>query len=286
MALFRYARDRDATNLAGMEAALQAGLAKAPQSALLHMQTCDLMTQVGRSIDALEQCHRALALRPMGTAVGSDFGYALYVSGSLDLARQQLDRTLRYHPDSLNARTRRLEMALFNEPPAAALARLHDERLRPQDWQSPHVQLAELFLKARETHAPGDILKFMATIQPLVAAGLVPPRYLVLCAASLGQTDAAFQALLAPGLDFERDGFLFGPVTARLRRDPRFWQVADRWGLTAYWRKTNVWPDFCGDPNLGYDCRTAAASIASNVSPLVSRANNTPARLTAQEAAR
>ena len=54
---------------------------------------------------------------------------------------------------------------------------------------------------------------------------------------------------------------IFEPATAPLRRDPRIWPFAVKSGLAAYWRAKGVWPDFCADPALAYDCRTVAAKM-------------------------
>ncbi|WP_297695100.1 hypothetical protein, partial [Phenylobacterium sp.] len=44
------------------------------------------------------------------------------------------------------------------------------------------------------------------------------------------------------------------------RSDPRFWRAAARAGYLDYWRKRGVWPDFCYDPKLPFDCRRAAVA--------------------------
>jgi DNA-binding SARP family transcriptional activator/tetratricopeptide (TPR) repeat protein/TolB-like protein len=51
---------------------------------------------------------------------------------------------------------------------------------------------------------------------------------------------------------------LFDVVTRPLRADPRFMTLADRLGFVTIWRTTGQWPDFCNDPDLGYDCRVEA----------------------------
>jgi len=287
LALYRFDRARSPTDLVRLENDILEGLAKVPQSPLLKDEQCELLAEVGRITEAGNSCQQALALRPMATRLVPPYGYALYVSGNTDLAKEQLDKGLRYHPDGVDIRTRRLWIDLFSGPPEEARKRLHDDRLRPQDWETEHVQLAELFLKARETHAAADAQQFLDQIERLNSAGLVPSNYLVISAGALGRTDVAFEALKSSPDRFVRDGFLFEPATASLRRDPRFWALAHRWGLVAYWRKRNVWPDFCGDPALGYDCRAAAsASISSNVSPFVSLAARAAMRLTVQQAAK
>ena len=51
---------------------------------------------------------------------------------------------------------------------------------------------------------------------------------------------------------------LFEPETAALRRDVRIWRIFKAVGLAQYWMETGLWPDFCRDPTLGYDCRAEA----------------------------
>ena len=41
--------------------------------------------------------------------------------------------------------------------------------------------------------------------------------------------------------------------------DPRFIELAHRLGLLAFWRASRVWPDYCHDPDLPYDCQREAA---------------------------
>ena len=78
----------------------------------------------------------------------------------------------------------------------------------------------------------------------------------------LGFADDAYAVAEHYTPDPDQSGsFLFAPDTAALRRDPRFMQLADKFGLVAYWRKTGKWPDFCAEPNLPYDCKQVAAKL-------------------------
>ena len=54
---------------------------------------------------------------------------------------------------------------------------------------------------------------------------------------------------------------LFRPVLKPFRQEARFMQVAHRFGLADYWRKTGKWPDFCFEPDLPYDCKAEAAKL-------------------------
>ena len=83
------------------------------------------------------------------------------------------------------------------------------------------------------------------------------PRLAIAALASLGESDSAF-AIAAEYLADERaeTTFLFAPATTALRMDPRFISLADRAGLTAYWKSRGKWPNFCATPmaQLPYEC--------------------------------
>ena len=77
-------------------------------------------------------------------------------------------------------------------------------------------------------------------------------------ASVVGRLDDAFAATREfPQLEADTS-YLFEPATAAMRRDPRFWEVAERTGLLRYWKVRRVWPDFCSDRTAGVDCPTAA----------------------------
>lgn len=46
-----------------------------------------------------------------------------------------------------------------------------------------------------------------------------------------------------------------------IRADQRFIALSAKLGLLDYWERTNVWPDFCSDPQLPYDCKQEAAKL-------------------------
>jgi hypothetical protein len=81
----------------------------------------------------------------------------------------------------------------------------------------------------------------------------------------LGFTDDAFAvAQRFTPRKVEDSAFLFFTLTAPLRRDPRFMQLAARIRLVDYWRTSGHWPDFCSEPGLPYDCRSEATKVAGS----------------------
>jgi TolB-like protein len=66
--------------------------------------------------------------------------------------------------------------------------------------------------------------------------------------AALGDVDTAFRLAdrYSPGHPLTGlTLFLFAPPTEPMRRDPRFYDLVNRYGLLDFWRSTGRWPDFC-----------------------------------------
>ena len=57
-------------------------------------------------------------------------------------------------------------------------------------------------------------------------------------------------------------GMLFRPTMRKFRSHPRFMRVAAHLGLLRHWQNSGKWPDFCSQPDLGYDCKAEAAKLA------------------------
>ncbi len=101
-----------------------------------------------------------------------------------------------------------------------------------------------------------------ASLRKQYLSDRVEPQTAITRLSMLGFVDDAF-AVSQKYLPHDDDSaFLFSPLTAPLRRDPRFMALAAKFGLVAYWRKTGRWPDFCGDPDLPYHCQTVAAQLS------------------------
>ena len=83
---------------------------------------------------------------------------------------------------------------------------------------------------------------------------------------AFGQDDEVFETLMrVPRVQVDQFLLqtLFRPTLSRLREKPRFLQIAQRYGLLEYWRKSGNWPDFCFEPDLPYDCKAEAAKLAA-----------------------
>ena len=84
---------------------------------------------------------------------------------------------------------------------------------------------------------------------------------LVQTLATFGRTEEALRILV----DFdhpEYDGYqsepFFRPALRAVRRDPRFMQAMANMGLAHFWKRSGLWPDFCFEADLPYDCKKEA----------------------------
>ncbi len=132
----------------------------------------------------------------------------------------------------------------------------------PADRNSPSSPDYDTYLVAEESGKPVDIARARnaALAAPGANAATIPNAIEALSV--LGFTDDAFVLAnrYTPG-EVINSGFLFFTLTAPLRKDPRFMQLAARLGMVDYWRSSGHWPDFCADPTLPYNCRTEANRI-------------------------
>jgi hypothetical protein len=87
-------------------------------------------------------------------------------------------------------------------------------------------------------------------------SSMLPVDWLVRMLSRQGDVDGAYAMIAANSPDHTRWGlFLFYPEMKAFRQDPRFFALAERLGLVAYWRETGHWPDFCKTESPPYPCR-------------------------------
>ena len=122
------------------------------------------------------------------------------------------------------------------------------------------------FHQAARFHRPTDLARARATALQMAGDGGSSLPRSIQELATLGFLDDAFALAEryrpGPPLGGADSAFLFFPLTANLRRDPRFIALAARIGLVDYWRSSGHWPDFCADPTLPYSCQAEAARRA------------------------
>ena len=242
---------------------LDKGLARHPDNALLHSARAGYLGKLGRMNESIAASRRAANLNPLSPGIRDGYIMALAHGGQAGLAFRELQEAERVWPGSRVMRDVRYRLDLRYGDPRNAL-RLLEERgagdLRPvpmdTSWRAflearidprpPNVERALEAFRARHRQNPGDN---PAYLQALGTFGRVDEAYRAV------ETDEAIEGLTGG------PEALFRPFMSAIRSDPRFIGLAARLGLLAYWQKSNVWPDFCSEPALPYDCRAEVAKL-------------------------
>jgi adenylate cyclase len=255
--------------------ALQKGAAAEPTFApLFHLQS-RFFGQVGRFQDAISAAQRAAALNDTDMVGGIDLCIRLTLVSRYEDARQSCERADKLWPDFSQYQQFFIDLEAGHE--ADALARLQQGGHLSGLFGPDNTAAWATFLRVR---AAGDAAAARAAAVSAgraADAGKVDRRIAYVQLAGTDQVDAALaqglkwytaaRAQTDPWADFFDSTLLFAPATASVRRDPRFMTIAAQFGLTDYWRTSGRWPDFCAEPGLPYDCKTAAARAKAAPSP-------------------
>ena len=262
-ALYTMARIEHPRQIAAGEDWLLEGLQKAPQFAFLWMRECRVLIDVGRARDAIPMCQRALALHPFAEPIGHTYALALSEAGDDQQAVEAIERSASYSPEHLVTRQMRFELAAFGGRPGDALRLIENPATRPVELRRAETDALVRYLKDAGKWTPQERRDLSATITGLALHGDMAVDLAVTSLVSLGHLDEAFEVLRSPHVDGalygHGIGFLFEPVSAPLRADPRFWTMAADLGLAQYWTARQQWPDMCGDQVSLQFCKAQTA---------------------------
>ncbi|HEX4271633.1 MAG TPA: TIR domain-containing protein [Rhizomicrobium sp.] len=186
-------------------------------------------------------------------------------SGQFEPATGFLQSLLKLKPGNPSAWGRLRKCLLFARRWADLRALTQDGSSRPSYFTAQSAAFEDVYLAAEETGKPADVARARAQAFAAPGGGNAPTANAIEALSALGLVDDAFTLAnrYTPGaaLTNADSAFLFYPLTAPMRRDPRFIQLAARLRLVDYWRSSGKWPDFCGEPGLPYNCRTEAGKL-------------------------
>ena len=217
------------------------------------------LMQVGRMADAVADTRRAVQIEPFSPRTQEFFISALTYSGRFDAALQELSRAESLFPGASNFVEARYRLNLRYGSAEAALKQI-------QDSQVPALSQNELFLRARIDRSPANVARAVEAARKGMGETAVKAADYVQTLAEFGRTDELYDFLAKWARPDQRGGFmgvLFRPAFHNFWREPRSMQVAARYGLVDYWKKTGHWPDFCSWPDLPYDCKKEAAKLSA-----------------------
>ena len=249
---------------------MDAAIAINPNSPLLRGTRSETLSKLGRLDEAIAESARASDLNPLSPELLDIHASALAYAGQLDAAFKELADAERIWPGSDRIEQARFRLNFrFGDPNAA------EQYLTSTGFSSAQSDLAVTldFLQARAHPSPANVEKTLATYRARYDRDKADiPAYLQ-ALAMFGRIDEAYAALV-PDIAVDsmgaNDDILFRSYMDKFRADPRFILLARRIGLVDDWQKTNVWPDFCNQPGLTYNCRAEAAKV-KNVPAVAAR---------------
>jgi tetratricopeptide (TPR) repeat protein len=240
---------------------LERGLRLHPDSALLLGLQSQRLMEVGRLGEASQSARQSMTHDPLSARARVNFIDALVYSGRINAAYAELRKFEAIWPNSGALADTRYRLDLRYGDPKSALAQLDRsgvEALTPvaldQSWIA--------FLQARIDPSPAKIEIALDAFRERYRRDPADIPGYIQALGTFGRADEAFEVTrnseTLDSLEASTD-VLFRPHMRSLYADPRFMGLAYRLGLIAYWRETNVWPDFCREPQLPYDCAKEAA---------------------------
>ena len=251
---------RSTLDLAANEKLIRGILADDPKNIWAMRLLWNLMQCVGRSEEALALVDHAITVKPL--AAGNNYPRAqlLWILGRTAEADRVIDRAMQYWPEHRFVRFARFIILAFTDRPRAALAMLDGNGTAPQGFTPESIRLWRVSLAALDHRTPATIAAARTANLAAARANLGLASQAIMVLAVLGDVDGAFQvaselfvvadernpsnAVRGASTAWRFAPWLFVPPTATLRADHRFQQLCDGIGLTDYWLKRRVRPDF------------------------------------------
>jgi TolB-like protein len=222
----------------------------------------NVMQGLGRLDEASALYQRAASVNPLSTDWGDMAARGLILAGNTKQADADMAHLAQLWPADPALWVNQLTSLIAQHRWTDALSHLDSASTNPQLASGLPLKRWRAEIDALNTH---DAAALAARKEFDLTKLGAKPASAIESLALLGFVDDAFavaqryQPVQSDGTD--DPGFLFGPETAALRRDPRFMALANKWGLPQYWRATGKWPDFCDASGLPYNCQAEAAKL-------------------------
>ena len=254
--------DRSNLDFVATEDRLRAVLAFAPSHQCTIRHLWEFLTCVGRCRDALRLVERTVAINPL--AAGNQFPRAqlLWIVGRPAEADRVIDRARVTWPDHETVRFAQFTIRAFTGRAQAALAMLDDPKQVP-GFSKELIALWKINLMALDRPTPENVAVARQASLERSKQRLGLSNSATMVMSTLGEVDAAFEILSRryalqppePGVQPTRRPsgdstawrfapWLFTPPLEAVRADPRFQYICDQIGLTDYWSRRGVRPDY------------------------------------------
>ena len=217
----------------------------------------EFLLAVGRSNEAVEAARRAYELDPLTPGLGNNLIQTLAYSGRTEMAAAELQRAEHLWPGTLTLRDARFRFHLRYGDPRVALHIVRSEGIS---------QEFEEYLVAKIDPTPTNIERAVNAVRQRGMTTAKAINDLAQLLATFGREDEIYELIMGWQRTDQAgamSGMLFRPTLRKFRSHPRFMRVAAHLGLLQHWQNSGKWPDFCSEPDLGYDCKAEAAKLAT-----------------------
>lgn len=219
---------------------------------------------VGRAREGSRDRLLTAALEPLHAGQQSNLIYANWILGDIGAADRAADRALQLWPKHPGVWFGRLWTLACTDRAARALAHVEDVAARP-DLPPWLFEALRISMTAMVTRRPADVAAAVTAVLSLVSRGPSNSVNAVVILCGLGEIDRAYEVSTAYLLERGplmasvrwRDGqvsindqhrrksnMLFIPVAEAMRADKRFLELTAQIGLSSYWERIGVLPDF------------------------------------------
>ena len=249
-------------DLSQTEAGLRRVLALDPNNLNAMKQLWNMLQCVGRSREALAFVEQALAIMPLAPGHHYPRAQLLWITGQTAEADRVIAKAMLNWPAHRFVRFARFTIFAFTGRPRAAMAMIEKPETAPQNFSPESIALWRATLPALDQ--PTEAAKALARRATLeaVETKLQLTAQAAMAMSALGDLDTAFEItnqffavgpnnpvkpkspMAVKSTAWRFAPWLFTPPTAAMRADPRFAALVDQIGFTAYWRATNVRPDY------------------------------------------
>jgi DNA-binding winged helix-turn-helix (wHTH) protein/tetratricopeptide (TPR) repeat protein len=248
-----------------IEAALLDALAQQGRNQQLLFALGSVQSSVGRFRDALVHADLLAKIAPPTPSFMFTRSYMLWSGGRLEEADAVLAEAGRLYPTHFAVWFGRFYVLMYTGRADAAIALAADRDSLPSGIAEEEIGAVVRVARAMLSRSPTDINAVIAEQDQRARQAAGAAENAAQFAAALGRRDDSFRILNAyyfgDGFDvgeirFTRaqgtlsprndrlTNFLFNPVLADLRHDPRFERLVARLGLVDYWRGVGKAPDY------------------------------------------
>ncbi|MHB8285808.1 MAG: winged helix-turn-helix domain-containing protein [Caulobacteraceae bacterium] len=231
-----------------------------------HAAYAHFLMTVGRVREAAEQAERGYNLDPTSLEAPTRLVQALYMLRHATEGDALAARTLALWPASAKLPIHQVWAALwtehYDEGVKVLTTGVYDASARavgPDSTSGPPIAgPAIAVFRALQSGDKAQRLAAAKSMSDLASSPESIDPFEPVALAVLGQDQEALRAeervvtQWATSMTF----LLFTPAFAQARRAPEFAAMAERLGLTAYWRRTRLLPDFCGEAEPPPICAT------------------------------